>query len=76
MLNQAQLWIEFTFSNLSVSELGDCVPEFLAVLWICMDGKSTVCDGWFLKSSWKFFPRCFEIFCLCRIVLYEAINCT
>ena len=74
MLNHTKYWIEFTFSNLSPSEFPDSVFELLAVLRICMDGECTVFDGWFLKSSWVFFPGCFEIFFLCWIVLYKAVK--
>ena len=76
MPDHTKCWIEFTLSNLPSSEFPDPVPEFLAVLRICMDRNPTVLDGWFIiKPFWIFFKGCFEIFCLYWIVLYKAINC-
>ena len=80
MLNQSKRWIDFTFSNLAVSESRDhlhCLLELLAILYIYMDRESTVFDIWFvIKSSWVFFKGCFEILLLCWIVDHKAVNCT
>ena len=76
MLNHTKRWIELTFSGLSFSEFWYSSFKFFAILWICMDGDSAVYNGWFLKFSWVFFPRCFEIFCLYWIMSHKAVNCT
>ena len=80
MLNQSKRRIEFTFSNLGVFESRDHLHyrlELIAILHICVDGKPTIFYRWLIiKSSWVFFKGCFEIFWLCGIISYKAVNCT